>query len=59
MISSSSYIAIGLFAASAGGYVIGRNGIRTSSRMRNRDWQTASFGKANEEKQHFYGSPGV
>ena len=59
MISSSSRIAIGSFAASAAVCVIRRDGIRTSNSMRNRDYRAASYGKADEEKHHFYGSPGV
>jgi hypothetical protein len=59
MISSSSRIAIGSFTASADGCVIRRDGMRMSNSMRNRDYRAASYNKADEEKQHFYGSPGV
>ncbi len=59
MISSSSCIAIWSFMASADVCVIRRDGIRMSNRMRNRGYRAASCGKADEEKHHFYGSPGV
>jgi hypothetical protein len=59
MISSSSRIAIWSFTASADACKIRRNGMRMSKWMRNRDYRAASFYKADEEKQHFYGSPGV
>ncbi|MBD0260196.1 MAG: hypothetical protein ICV83_31155 [Cytophagales bacterium] len=58
MISSSSRIATGSFTAAADAYGICRNGMRLSNRMRNRDCRAASCGKADGEKQHFYGSPG-
>lgn len=58
MISSSSHIATGSFAAFADGCGIDRDGMRLSNRMRNRDFRAASYGKANGGKQHFYGSPG-
>jgi hypothetical protein len=59
MISSDSCIATGSFTASADTCVIRRNGMRVSDPMRSRDGRAASYGKASEEKQHFYGSPGV
>jgi hypothetical protein len=37
---------------------IGRDEMRMGSCMRNRDDRAASIYKADEEKQHDYGSPG-
>ena len=58
MISSSSCIATWAFTASPNMVAIGRDEMRMGNCMRNRDDRAASFYKADEEKQHYYGSPG-
>ena len=58
MISSSSCIAQWAFTASTNRRVSGRDGMRMGNCVRDRDYRAASFYKADEEKQHFYGSPG-
>ncbi len=58
MISSSSCIATWAFTASTNMRITGRDGMRMDNCMRNRDYRAASFYRADEEKQHFYGSPG-
>ena len=59
MIFSSSCLAIGTFISSNPMYSIEGNGMRMDYCLRNQDYRTASFCKADEEKQHFYGSSGV
>ncbi len=58
MISSSSCLATRAFTASTSMGAIGRDEMRMDNCMRNRDDRAAFFYKADEEKRHFYGSPG-
>lgn len=58
MISTSSCLATWAFTASTNISVIGRDGMRMGNCTRNRDYRAASFYQADEEKQHYYGSPG-
>ncbi len=58
MISSSSCLATWALIASPNRVAIGRDEMRMGSCMRNRDNRAASIYKADEEKQHNYGSPG-
>ncbi len=58
MISSSSCIATWAFIASTRMGAIGRDEMRMDNCMRYRDDRAASSYKADEEKRHYYGSPG-
>lgn len=58
MISSSSCIVPRAFTASSNIRVIGCEGMRMGNCVRNREYPAAAFYKSDEEKHHFYGSPG-